>query len=140
MGVFVSKTTVKSASLELATPIADLTAFDTIVDGIVTNNPFTCTTYTVSGEVQAAVAITKRSYGAALIWKNAEAKRCGSTSDKYSTKAGFDAGVAVLMGSAPCATAHAGTIIHDPERDTFSAPFRCQMRTARTTPSPSAVK
>jgi len=29
------------------------------------------------------------------------------------------------MGSAPCATAHSGTIIHDPERDTFSAKIRC---------------
>ena len=84
-----------------------------------------CTTNTVSGEVQAAVLVTKRSHGAALVQKNAEAKRCGSTTDKYSTKAGFDTGVAVLMGSAPCATAHAGTIIHDPELDTFPATIRC---------------
>ncbi|MFA7304313.1 MAG: hypothetical protein WC015_07385, partial [Methanoregula sp.] len=37
----------------------------------------------------------------------------------------FDAGVAVRMGSAPCATAHAGTLIHEPGRDTFSATIRC---------------
>ena len=96
-----------------------------ITGGIVTNNPFTCTTYTISGEVQAAVLVTRRSYGALLVWEDAEAKRCGSTTDKYSTKAGFDAGVAVRMGSAPCATAHAGTIIHDPELDTFPATIRC---------------
>jgi len=125
MSDFVPKSVVKSATRDLATPIADATAFDTIVDAVVTNNPFSCTAYTVSGEAQAAVAITKRSYGAALVWEDAEAKRCGSTTEKYSTKAGFDAGVTVLMGSVPLATAHAGTCIHDPELDTFSATLRC---------------
>ena len=68
---------------------------------------------------------TKRSYGAAPVWEDADAKRCGSTTDKYSTKAGFDAGVTVLMGSAPFATAHTGTLIHDPELHIFLATIRC---------------
>jgi hypothetical protein len=125
MSDFVPKTIVKSATRALTNPIADAAAFDTIVDAVVSGNPFTCTTYTVSGETQAAVAITKRSYGAALVWEDEDAKRVGVTSDKYSTKAGFDAGVAVLMGSAPLATAHVGTCIHDPELDTYSATIRC---------------
>jgi hypothetical protein len=125
MSDFVPKTIVKSATRELTNPIADAAAFDTIVNAVVSGNPFTCTTYTVSGETQAAVAITKRSYGAALVWEDEDAKRVGVTSDKYSTKAGFDAGVAVLMGSAPLATAHVGTCIHDPELDTYSATIRC---------------
>jgi len=125
MSDFVPKSVVKFATRALSTPIADATAFDAIVDAVVTNNPFACTAYTVSGEAQAAVAITKRSYGVALVWENAEAKRCGSTTEKYETHAGFDAGVAILMGSAPLATAHAGTCIHDPELDTFSATIRC---------------
>jgi len=124
MGDFVPKTIVKSASRELATPIADATAFDTIVTTIVAN-PFECTPYSVAGANMAAVEVARRSYGAALVWEDAEAKRCGSTNDKYETHAGFDAGVAVLMGSAPFATAHAGTLIHDPELDTFSATIRC---------------
>ncbi|MFA5414558.1 MAG: hypothetical protein WC295_03615 [Methanoregula sp.] len=34
--------------------------------------------------------------------------------------------VAVIMASDPLATAHTGTIIHDPEIDGFSATLRCR--------------
>ncbi|MDD3136610.1 MAG: hypothetical protein PHF64_08945, partial [Methanoregula sp.] len=125
MSDFVPKSVVKSASRALTTPIADAVAFDTIVDAVVSGNPFSCTTYTVSGETLAAVAITKRTYGTVLVWEDVNAKKCGNTSEKYDTKAGFDAGTAILMGSATLATAHAGTCIHDPELDTFSATIRC---------------
>ncbi|MFA5376264.1 MAG: hypothetical protein WC455_11020 [Dehalococcoidia bacterium] len=124
MGDFIPRTIVKSAIRTFTDPIADATAFDTIVTTIVAN-PFECTPYSVTGENMAAVEVTKRSYGAALVWENAEAKRCGSTTDKYETHAGFDAGVAILMGSAPFAAAHVGTIIHDPETDSYSATIRC---------------
>ncbi|MFA5212299.1 MAG: hypothetical protein WC406_03100 [Methanoregula sp.] len=67
MSDFVPKSVVKSTTRALTISIADATAFDAIVDAVVTNNPFTCTAYTVSGETQAAVAITKRSNGVALV-------------------------------------------------------------------------
>ncbi|MCX6690372.1 MAG: hypothetical protein NTZ39_11900 [Methanoregula sp.] len=45
--------------------------------------------------------------------------------EKYNTITGFAAGVAVIMASAPLATAHTGTAIHDPENDGYSATLRC---------------
>ena len=39
------KTTVKSAVRTLANPIADAAAFNTIVQSVITTNPFACTAY-----------------------------------------------------------------------------------------------
>ncbi|MCX6689551.1 MAG: hypothetical protein NTZ39_07685 [Methanoregula sp.] len=125
MADFVPKTIVKSATRVLTNPIDSVSSFDTIVDGVVTDNPFTCTTYTVSGETMDAVAITKRSYGARLVWEDAEAKNVGNTTERYDTSAGFNAGVAIIMESAPLATQHGGTCSHDPDLDTYSATLRC---------------
>ena len=105
MGDFVQQTITKSATRVLANPIADAASFDTLIEAVVTDNPFDCTAYTVGGDAMAAVAITKRSYGARLVWEDTEAKSAGITTDKYNTRTGFNAGVAVIMANAPLATA-----------------------------------
>jgi hypothetical protein len=125
MADFIPKTIVKSATRELTNPIDSVSSFETIVGAIVTDNPFACTAYTVSGEAMDAVAITKRTYGASLVWEDAEAKKRGTTTEKYDTSTGFNAGVAVIMANAQLATAHVGTCIHDPDLDTYSATVRC---------------
>jgi len=125
MGDFVQQNITKSATRVLANPIADAASFETLIEAVVTDNPFACTAYTVGGDAMAAVAITKRSYGARLVWEDNDAKNAGITTDKYNTKNGFNAGVAVIMANAPLATAHAGTCIHDPDLDTFTATIRC---------------
>ena len=112
----------KIVSVGRITPIKDL---ETLIEAVVTDNPFACTAYTVGGDAMAAVAITKRSYGARLVWEDVDAKNVGTTTEKYGTKAGFAAGVAIIMASAPLATQHGGTCIHDPDIDTYSATIRC---------------
>ena len=59
------------------------------------------------------------------MYKRQNAENVGSSVEKYNTITGFNAGVAVIMASAPLATAHTGTAIHDPDNDTFSATLRC---------------
>ena len=125
MGNFVQQSITKSATRVLAAPIADADTFETLIEAIVTDNPFECTAYSVGGDAMAAVAITKRTYGARLVWEDVDAKNVGNTTEKYGTKAGFATGVAVIMANAPLATAHGGTCIHDPDLDTFSAQIRC---------------
>ena len=125
MADFVQQSVTKSATRTLTNPIADADTFETLVNAVVSGNPFTCTAYTVSGVAMDPVAITKRSYGARLVWEDTDAKNVGNTTEKYSTKAGFNAGIAIIMASAPLATAHTGTAIHDPDNDTFSATLRC---------------
>jgi hypothetical protein len=125
MADFVQNTNIKSAVRTLANPIADVASFNTIVASVITGNPFACVAYMEAGVNHNPVEKTKESYTARLVYEDVDAKTVGSTSERYSTIAGFNTGVAVLMASAPLATAHAGTAIHDPDLDGYSATLRC---------------
>ncbi len=50
MGDFEQNSQTKSAIRELATPIADVTAFNTIVQSVITDNPFGGVAYMTAGE------------------------------------------------------------------------------------------
>ena len=50
MGDFVQSTNVKSAVRKLANPVEDVTAFNALVQSVITANPFACVAYT-SGSV-----------------------------------------------------------------------------------------
>ncbi len=125
MADFVQSTTVKTSVRELANPIADVASFNTIVASVVTDNLFACVAYMSAGVNHNPVEKTRESYTARLVYEDEDAKNVGSTSERYNTIAGFNAGVAVIMASAPLATAHTGTAIHDPELDGYSATLRC---------------
>ena len=49
MADFVQSTNVKSAVRKLASPIADVAAFNTIVQSVITDNPFACVAYMTAG-------------------------------------------------------------------------------------------
>ena len=125
MADFVQNTNVKSAVRTLANPIADVASFNTIVSSVVTDNPFECVAYMTAGVTHDPVEKTKETYTARLVYEDTNAQNVGSSVEKYNTITGFAAGVAVIMASAPLATAHTGTAIHDPDNDTFSATLRC---------------
>ena len=125
MADFVQSTNVKSAVRILAEPIADVAAFNTIIQSVLTGNPFACVAYMTAGVNHNPVEKTKETYTARLVYEDTNAINVGSSVEKYNTITGFNAGVAVIMASAPLATAHTGTAIHDPDKDTFSATLRC---------------
>ena len=125
MADFVQNTNVKSAVRTLANPIADVSSFDTIVASVVTDNPFACVAYMTAGVTHDPVEKTKETYTARLVYEDVHAKNVGTSVEKYNTIIGFAAGVAVIMASAPLATAHTGTATHDPDVDSYSATLRC---------------
>ncbi len=125
MADFVQNSETKSAIRELANPIADVTTFNTIVQSVITDNPFGCVSYMTAGVTHDPVEKTRESYTVKLVYQNAEAKTVGSLSDKYSTIAGFNAGATALLASAPVATAHGGTDVRDTDNETYSATIRC---------------
>jgi hypothetical protein len=49
MADFVQSNVTKSAVRELADPIADVATFNTIVQSVITGNPFACVAYMASG-------------------------------------------------------------------------------------------
>ena len=125
MADFVQNTNVKSAVRTLANPIADVASFNTIVASVITDNPFECVAYMTAGVTHDPVEKTTESYAARLVYEDVDAKNVGTSSERYNTIAGFNAGIAVIMANAPLATAHGGTAIHDPDVDSYSATLRC---------------
>ncbi|GAB6283873.1 MAG: hypothetical protein STSR0009_00720 [Methanoregula sp.] len=125
MADFVQSSTIKTAVRELANPIADVASFNTIVASVITDNPFACVAYMTAGENHDPVEKTRETYTARLVYEDVDAKNVGSSTEKYSTIAGLNAGVALLMADTELATAHGGTIIHDPELDSYSVTLKC---------------
>lgn len=76
MGDFTQKSVVKSAVRKLATPIADYTAFSTLIQDVLDSNPWGCTAYESAGIAKPAVEKSKEAYAATIVYENAEARRC----------------------------------------------------------------
>jgi hypothetical protein len=125
MADFVQNSQTKTAVRVLATPIADVTAFNTIVQSVITDNPFACVAYMSAGENHAPVEKTRETFTARILYEDAEAKSVGTGTHRFNTLAGFNAGVTALLAAAAVTTAHAGTALHDAENDTFTATLRC---------------
>jgi hypothetical protein len=125
MADFVQKTTVKTAVRELANPIPDVSAFDTIVQAVIAGNPFGCVPYTQGGVSHPGVEKTRENYVAKVVYQDSLAKTVGNDSCRFGTIAGFNAGAAALLASAPLAAAHSGTAVRDPASETYSATLKC---------------
>ena len=125
MADFVQSANVKSATRTLAEPIADIAAFNTIVQSVITTNPFACVEYMTAGESHPPVEKTKEAYTAKFVYQDSDAKSVGTGTHKFNTLAGFNAGVAALLAAAAISTAHGGTVAHDTDQDAFSATLKC---------------
>ena len=125
MADFVQKTNVKSAVRTLAAPIADVAAFNTIVQSVITGNPFACVAYMSAGVNHAPVEMSREAYVTKVIYQDADAKVVGNESGKYSSIAGFNAGAAAILGNAALTAAHGGTPARDSDNETFSATLKC---------------
>jgi hypothetical protein len=89
MADFVQNSETKSAVRTLANPIADVAAFNTIVQSVLTTNPFACVSYMTGGVTHDPVEKTKEGYVAKIIYQDSDAKIVGNLSDKFDTIAGF---------------------------------------------------
>jgi len=126
MGDFVQKTVTKTAVRDLANPIADVSAFDTIVEAVITGNPFGCVAYTEAGVMHPPVEKSKETYVAKIVYTDSLAKKVGSDSSQYHTVAGFDAGAAATIANAAATAAHGGTPVRDPASETYSVTLKCR--------------
>jgi hypothetical protein len=126
MADFVQKTTVKTAVRTLASPIADVAAFNTIVQSVITDNPFACVGYETAGVSHPPVEKTREAYMARVIYQDTDAKTVGNESGKYNSIAGFDAGAAAILANAALTAAHGGTPVRDTANETFSATLKCR--------------
>ena len=125
MADFIQNSQTKTAVRELASPIPDVTAFNTIVQSVITDNPFGCVAYMTAGENHAPVEKSREWYTARLVYEDGNAKTIGNGSHRFSTLAGFNAGVTALLAAAAVSTAHGGSALHDAENDSFTATLNC---------------
>jgi len=125
MADFTENSNVKSAVRKIADPITTVDAFNTIVQSVITTNPFGSVSYMNAGVNHPPVEKTRESYTARFVYEDNDAKRVGSGTETYNTLAGFTSGISAVMANTANNTAHGGTIIHDPESDTFAATVRC---------------
>jgi len=125
MADFIQNSQTKTAVRELTSPIPDVAAFNTIVQSVITDNPFGCVAYMTAGENHAPVEKTREAYTARLMYQDGEANAIGNGSHRFSTLAGFNAGVTAVLAAADVSTAHGGSALHDAENDSFTATLRC---------------
>lgn len=125
MGNFVPQSNVKSAVREIATPIADVTAFNTIVQAVLTNNPFGCTAYETSDGQMPAVAKTRESYTARVLYEDNEANLIGNVTARAATVAGFGAAKTAILADTDLTTAMGGDPVNDSDGERYSATLRC---------------
>jgi hypothetical protein len=125
MADFVQSSETKSAVRKLADPIADVAAFNTIVQSVITTNPFACVAYMTAGQSHPAVEKTKESYTVKVVYQDSNAKSVGNLSDKFNTIAGYNAGATAILGNAALTAAHGGTPVRDSDKESYSATLKC---------------
>ncbi len=125
MADYAQRTNIKSAVRKLTNPIADVNAFNTIVQTVITTNPFGCISYMIGGEAHQPVEKSKEAYTAKFVYQDEDAKRIGSGSESYNSIAGFTAGITAMLANTANNTAHGGSAIHDNAKDTYSATLKC---------------
>ena len=125
MADFVPNGIIKSAVRKLAEPIADVVAFNTIVQSVITANPFGCVSYMNAGVNHPPVEKSKESYTGKFVYQDEIAKTVGTSSETYNTMTGYNAGIVAVLANTANSTAHCGTGIHDADHDTYSASLKC---------------
>lgn len=126
MADFIQKTVVKTAVRELANPIADVATFESIVQAVITDNPFGCVSYTEGGVTHQPVEKSKEAYVAKVVYQNADAKTIGVENGKYTSIAGFNAGAAAILADMALTAAHGGTPVRDTANETYAVTLKCR--------------
>ena len=127
MADFTQKTVVKSAVRELAAPIADYATFNALIQDIIDNNPWGCTSYQTSGATKPAIERGKEAYSASVVYENAEAKTVGSIPVRGPSMTAVNTAVTQITGNAAITTGM-GTGVsasRDSSHDSFSCTLKC---------------
>jgi hypothetical protein len=125
MADFTTSNTTKSAVRKLAAPLADVTAFDNLVQGVITNNPFQCVVYNAGGSEHPAVERSKQGYTARVIYKDANEKTIALITIRAPTIAAFTNATNLIASNNAIAIALGGTQSRDLDNERYAATLRC---------------
>lgn len=125
MADFTPKSTVKSAVRNLTEPLASKTVLNTIIGGILADNPWGCTPYLSAGETIPAISKSSEYYSGKVIYENVQGKQVASVSIKAPSASGFDTAMTNTLAEEALETAFGGVASHDSSEDTFSVTLKC---------------
>jgi len=125
MADFTTSTTTKSAIRNLTEPLADVTAFDNLVQGVIATNPFQCVTYNAKGVNHAPVERSREAYTARIVYQDTDANVIGTITIRAPTIAAFTAVANHILADAAVATAMGGTAARDSDTEKYSATLKC---------------
>ncbi|WP_321505842.1 hypothetical protein [uncultured Methanoregula sp.] len=126
MADFTTSSTTKSAVRKLAAPLADVTAFDNLVQGVIANNPFQCVSYNEQGVNHPPVERIRQGYTARVFYQDANAKTIAVISARTPTIAAFTSIANRIATDNEIATAIGGTAVRDLDNEKFTATLRCR--------------
>ena len=125
MADFTTSNTTKSAVRKLADPLADVTAFDNIVQGVITNNPFQCVAYNAQGVNHPPVETSKAGYTARIVYQDGLAKTIALITIRAPTIASFTSVANQIAADTAITTAIGGTPVRDLGNEKYAATLRC---------------
>jgi hypothetical protein len=125
MADFQQKVQQKSAVRIFAIPIADVNAFNALVQDIIMKNPFGCVSYYTPGINHPPIEKVREMYTAKFVYTDSGGKRVGSGSEVYNSIAGFNAGIAAVTSHIANIAAHGGTVSRNPDADSYAVSLKC---------------
>lgn len=126
MGDFTEKSVIKSAVRALAAPFADYASFSTVIQGVLTNNPWGCTAYESAGAAKPAVEKTKESYTASIVYQNEEAKTVGTITVRGPSMAAVNTAVTQITANEAITSAYGTGVFAS--RDSSGDSFSCTIK------------
>jgi hypothetical protein len=110
-------------------------AFDNLVQGVITNNPFQCTTYNQGGSDHPPVERSKQGYTVRIVYQDGTAKTVAVITVRAPTIAAFTAAANQIVANNAAGDSHlGGTPVPGLRRARSSRrPCGATMRTARST-------
>ena len=115
----------KRAYRRLKSPIADITAFDELVQSLILKNPLGCTPYYARQRRHQPVEKLREMYTAKFEYRNSRQKRIGTSIEMYDSVEGYETGIASVISNMANIASHRGKVRHVKLADLFSVMLRC---------------
>jgi hypothetical protein len=122
---FRQKPGTKSGVFRLKTPIADIAAFDEIIQALIHKNPLGCTSYYARKRHHPPIQKVREMYTARFEYRNPREKRIGTTIEMYDSVEGYETGIAAVISNMANISSHRGKVRHRKKTDLFSVMLRC---------------
>lgn len=125
MADFTPSATTKSAIRILAEPLEDVTAFENLVQGVITGNPFQCVTYNAKGVNHDPVERSRQTYTARVIYQDNDAKVIGLITIRAPSIVAFTAVANHILADTTITTSMGGIPARDSDSEKYTTTLKC---------------